>query len=428
MRNVHRRHRAARRALGLVALPFLAATGAAPAAAERPQNCLAPGADCTLAEAAHQSGIFVGAAVGNELPDLEIAGVLAHFNAMTTENAFKWGSLSSQEGVYDFGAADRLVDFARRNQLRLRAHTLVWHRDGFLGTPQYVRDAVAKAEDPAARLRELMRQHIETVVARYRGRVDLYDVVNEPLSLFTSGFDTEPAFGFAANVFFETLGVEYIDLAFRWTHAVDPRAKLFLNEIVWDPHLGDPKADAFLALASELVARGVPIDGVGIQTHGQLSLTSPFFPSDSESFAEYMRAFAALGLRLEITELDVPLPLLAGASDPLAAQAEVYRRVVRACATASNCSAVTTWNVHDGRTWLDFVWPTSILAPNEPLLLDASLRPKPAYFATRDALLERCEPPSELPGPTRVAWTLLRRLGAACSRAYPRPFPPPWRP
>lgn len=386
------------------------------------RDCTSPEADCTLAEAARQSGIFAGAAVANGIPAKEAAGVLAHFNAVTTENAFKWSSLSRAEGVYDFRYTDELVRFALRNGLRLRGHTLFWHRSQL---PQYVRDAVESADDPAARLRAIMRRHVRAVVGRYRGRVPVYDVVNEPLSLLEPGFDTADSALSPANVFFNALGVEYIAEAFRLVHEVDPNAKLFLNEFIWDPRHGDPKADFFLDLVRDLVASGVPIHGVGLQTHGVLGVTSPVFPETAGSFREYMDAFADLGLVVEITELDVALPLLAGAPDPLQAQADVYRRVATACATAASCTGVTVWGVHDGETWLDDFPLTAPFAPNRPLLLDPSLRPKPAYFAVRDALLTRCDTAEARPGSASALPDTASGIGRPCSRAFPRPFPPP---
>lgn len=367
-----------------------------------PPDCLAPGAECALREAARQSGIHVGAAVDSAMPPDQLTDLLLHFDALTTENAFKWSELEPTEGALDFTTTDRFVEFAAAHHLRLRAHALFWHR---LQTPAWVRASVEAAPDPAARLRELMQRRVEAVVGRYRGRVAIYDVVNEPFEVFGGGFDTSDNGLSPENFFYTTLGIDYIAEAFRAAHRADPRARLFLNELVWNPMLGDAKAEALLELVRALRAEGVPIHGVGIQTHGMLGVRRPFFPDDAAAFAAYFEALAAEGMRVEITELDVRLPLLRREPDPLAAQAEVYRRAVSACAAVPACSGVTVWGLRDPDTWLDSYPLTSGTAPNRPLLLDANGIPKPAYFAVRDALLERCG--------------LRGRTGPFCSRPWP---------
>jgi endo-1,4-beta-xylanase len=335
-------------------------------AAARLRDCLAPGSACTLAEAARQSGVFAGAALSSELRADQLADLRTHFNALTTENAFKWDQISPAEGVFDFDVTDRLVAWARANRIRIRAANLFWHR---LQVPVWVRPAVETAADPPAELRALMRRRIETVVGRYRGKIDVWDVVNEPLAVLGPGYDTEDSGLSAKNFFYTTLGTDYIADAFRLAHAVDRRARLFLNEIVWDPRIGDPKADAFL------------------------------------------QAFAALGLRVELTEMDVRLPLLASRPDPLAAQASVFRRAVDACARVRRCTGVTVWGLRDPDSWLDIFPPFNATAPNRPLLLDGAGEPKPAYQAVRDGLLGRCASGA--------------RTRRRCSRPWPRAYPAP---
>jgi endo-1,4-beta-xylanase len=328
----------------------------------------------------------MGAALSSAMRPDQVADLLLHFDAFTTENAFKWGEMESSEGEIDFATTDRMVALAKKHRLRLRAHALFWHRQQ---TPPWVRASVETAADPALRLRSLMRERVEAVVGRYRGRIAIYDVVNEPFEVLGGGFDTRDTEFSPENFFYTTLGIDYIAEAFRLTHAVDPRAKLFLNETVWDPRLGDAKADALLALVRSLRDAGVPIHGVGLQTHGVIGLNSPFFPSDTESFREYMDALAALGVKVEITELDVRLPLVPGPARRRN-QAEVFQRVVRACALVPACTAVTVWGLRDPDSWLDSFELTRASAPNRPLLLNAEGQPKLAYFAVRDALLERC--------------------------------------
>lgn len=401
-------------ALGFCAIvagwSLLPGAGAISGSAAEAASCrLKPAAtNCALKWSGRRSGIAIGASISQGVPERERNDILAHFNAVSDENAFKWSSMEATEGNIDFSDTDALVDWANANDLRLRAHTLFWHR---YQTPSWVTTAVAGATDPAATLGALMDQRVAQVVGRYKGRVKIYDVVNEPLETFGPGWDTTNTIVSRSNFFYLALGERYIDRAFRATRAADPKAKLFLNETVWNPTIGDPKADAFLALVKRLKRRGVPVDGVGLQTHGMFGLTPPSFPGSTASFRRYMEALGKLGVKVEITELDVALPLLGDVADPLAEQAKVYRRVVDACAQARPCVGVTTWNIRDTDTWLDTFPFTSGNAPNLPLLLDGEGNPKPAYQAVKQSLLRRCG----------QRWSLNRKRPArSCSVPWPR--------
>lgn len=397
----------------VAATAALASWSAAPAEAA---SCrVAPQAKrCPLEFAARKAGMAIGASIAEGIPARQRADILAHFNSVSDENAFKWASMQPTEGPADYSDTDALVNWANAQELRLRGHVLFWHR---LQTPGWVRSSVEGAADPQARLRALMTNRIQQVLGRYRGKVDVYDVVNEPLQVFGPGWDTTDSLLSAKNFFHTTLGEGYIDHAFREARRVDPKAKLALNETVWNPIIGDDKADAFLALVRRLKQRGVPIDEVGLQTHGMFGVDPPFFPGSTASFRRYIDALGRLGVKVEITELDVSLPRLASTPDPLAAQAERYRRVVLACAQSRHCVGVTTWNIRDDETWLDTYWATAALAPNEPLLLDAAGRPKPAYGAVRSALLARCRQP----------WVKKTKRGKASARKRsPKPCVKAW--
>jgi endo-1,4-beta-xylanase len=292
----------------------------------------------------------------------------------------KWGSLAPAVGSYDFGDADSIADFAASAGVRLRGHTLLW-RDQL---PADFVDTVEAATDPAAKLRELIDEHLSTVIPRYRDVVAVWDVVNEPLRQFTGDLDP--------NIFGRTLGEGYIDEAFRRAHELDPDAQLVLNEFLLFYGLGTPldhKAQGFVDLVKRLLDRGVPIHGVGVQAHF-FGLEPGLFPLPTrEDFENFLRALADLGVAVELTELDVSINYFQGAPDPFARQAEFYGEVVGACMAVPKCTAVTTWGLGDSRTWLDVVPPFNILAPHEPLLFDALLEPKPAYFAVRDAVAAR---------------------------------------
>jgi endo-1,4-beta-xylanase len=354
---------------------------AVPATGVVEKDCALPGADCTLAETARQAGVFVGAAIASPEFPAEQATIPHEFNSITAENAMKWGSLAPTVGSYDFEDADAIADFAASVGVRLRGHTLLWGR---MQLPADLEDEVEAATDPAARLRELIDEHLSTVVPRYRDVVAVWDVVNEPLDLFTADLDP--------NIFARTLGEAYIDEAFHRAHELDPGARLFLNEFFDFYGLGTPfeqKARGFLDLVERLLDRGVPVHGVGVQAHFNGFAPSVIPLPTRAEFEGFLRSLADLGVTVELTELDVSIRYFQGDPDPLARQAEFYGEVVAACMAVPGCTAVTTWGIDDSRTWLDRFPPFSALAPHQPLLFHASLEPKPAYFAVRDAVAAR---------------------------------------
>jgi endo-1,4-beta-xylanase len=362
--------------LGVAALLVLAG----PASGVVEQDCALPGADCSLAETARQAGVFVGAAIAS--PDLsaEQATIPRDFNSITAENAMKWGELAPTVGNYDFADADAIADFAASAGVRLRGHTLLWKHQ----LPADLEDTVEAATDSAAKLRELIDEHLSMVVPRYRDVVAVWDVVNEPLHEFTGDLDL--------NIFGRTLGETYIDEAFRRVHELDPDARLVLNEFFLTYGIGtrfEGKTRGFLDLVERLLDRGVPVHGVGVQAHFN-GLVPDLIPLPTrEEFEGFLRELADLGVFVELTELDVSINYFRGDPDPFARQAEFYDEVVEACMAVPRCTAVTTWGIDDSRTWLDRWELSAQLAPHEPLLFDASLEPKPAYFAVRDAMAAR---------------------------------------
>ena len=370
----------------LLAALALSAFALPASATAKQKRCPSSGTGCSLKQVAAESGIFVGTALSNKISATEQSDIAGNFNAVTSENAFKWSEMSKTAGAIDFATTDRLVAWARAKKLRLRAHTLFWHR---IQNAPWLKAELAASPNPSARLRQLIAERTAKVVGRYRGKVAIWDVINEPLALFGAGYDTEDSSLTPKNIFYTTLGESYIADAFRLAHKADPKAKLFLNELLWDSRIGDPKSDALLALVARLKKARVPIDGVGIQAHAMLGTSSPWFPSSTASLKRYIEALGKLGVKVEITELDVRLPLLADQPNPLAAQAAVYRRVASACAQARACSGLTVWGQRDSYSWLDSYSLTSATAPNNPLLLDAGGKRKLAYQAVAAGLLER---------------------------------------
>lgn len=316
---------------------------------------------CALREVAALAGIRIGAtAEAAETTDTAYSTVLAReFGSLTPENAMKWYAIQPSRGSYSFSAADTVVDYAVANGMEVRGHTLVWAQDTY--TPNWVK-AISDPTD----LRSVVQDHITTVVNRYEDRVHRWDVVNEPLASFGTGL--------SSSVYW-TLGAGWIADAFADAHAADPTAELWLNEYGSDWVPG--KHAALLALVSDLVADGVPIDGVGIQTHRLPNQTL-----DVVAFAEQLRDFTDLGLEVAVTELDVPTAPTDAAA--FAKQAVEYGKVVDACLAVADCTEVTTWGVTDASTWLDGLgtFPT----PTRPLLFDTAYAAKPAYDTVRARL------------------------------------------
>jgi endo-1,4-beta-xylanase len=323
----------------------------------------------TLSQAAADAGIDVGVAIEHNATPDRVSLVQQEFTSITPENAMKWHSLAPAPGVHDFSAADTTVAVADAANLRIRGHTLIWHR--LNGQPSWLAGELAASSDPAETLRNLMEEHITAVVGRYAGRISQWDVVNEPLALVGGGFDPN-------NIFFETLGEEYLDIAFHSAHLADPSASLFLNETFTE--FVPAKFDALVALASSLLARGVPLHGIGLQAH--FFLQAP----DGVLLQQQLARITALGLSVELTELDIPLQLFANQSDPLQAQAIAYGKVFAACLAVPGCTGITVWGVDDADTWLDNFVLTAPNAPNRPLLFDGALNPKPAYYLVRGLL------------------------------------------
>lgn len=299
---------------------------------------------------AARRGVITGAGINARLlADPAYAHlVTSTFTSMTEKNAFKWMFTEPSPGVFDFRQTDRLVAYAHAHGMRIRGHTLVWHREdpGWLLNTPWTR----------AGLRQVLRRHVMTVVRHFRGRVVEWDVVNEPITSRALRHD----------VFSDVLGPHYIADAFRWAHAADPSARLILNDYANDRP--GPHFRAEYRLVRGLLARHVPVDGVGLQMHHTLAN-----PPSAYGLLAVIRKFAALGLSVEITELDIGVPLPPTAED-LARQALLYRQIAYVCASQPACTGLTFWGGDDADPNRGF--PAEV---GDGTLFDAAGRPKPAY-------------------------------------------------
>jgi endo-1,4-beta-xylanase len=342
-----------------------AVVAAAPASASGP-----------LKEHADARGRIIGNAVdNNEITDAAYRPIIAsEFNQLTPGNAMKWDATEPNPGQFSFGRADEIVALAQQNGQSVRGHTLVWHSQ----TPGWVQSL------NATDMRAAMQNHITTVVNRYEGDLYAWDVVNEPLN----------EDGTLRNSFWlQRLGESYIADAFRMARAADPDVKLYINDYNTDG-LG-AKSDGMYRLVQSLLAQGVPIDGVGFQSHLAIQFG---FPNQMQ---QNLQRFADLGLDVAITELDVRMQMPSDATK-LATQATYFRNVVNACLAVTRCVGVTVWGYTDKYSWIPPTFPGEGAAH----LADENFQRKPAYTAVHDALAGGSTPdttPPTAPGTPSVS-------------------------
>jgi endo-1,4-beta-xylanase len=313
----------------------------------------------TLRQLAAGLGIHVGSAVSfsalsTDAPYAQILG--QQFSAITPENEMKWASVEAQRGVYTFGQADAEVQFARQHDQLVRGHNLVWHSQ--------LPDWLTGGTFTNAQLADLLQQHISTEAGHFRGQIWQWDVVNEP-------FNEDGTL--RSTIWLNALGPNYIADALTWTHEADPHAKLFLNDFNIEG-IG-PKSDAMYALVKSLKEQHVPIDGVGFETHLGLQFGLP--PMIQENF----QRFAALGLDIDITEMDVRM-ILPATPDKLAGQASVYAQLMQDCIAVPRCVDFTVWEYTDKYSWI----PGFFTGQGAADIYDENLAPKPAYTALINTL------------------------------------------
>jgi len=350
----------------VAALPAACGGGGAPTSPSTPAPTPTPGALYSdvvpLRDAAASSGRLVGAALfssrlGSDASYTGAAG--RHFNYVTAEWEMKWDPVQRTPGVYDFSGADRIVEFAEARGMKVKGHALVWHG----ATPAWV-GTLSPPE-----LRIAFEDHIRTVAGRYRGRLWAWDVVNEAID------DAQP--GLRSTVFSRGLGADYVAEAFRLARQADPEAQLIYNDYGGEGL--NRKSNDVYNLVRDLKQRGL-VDGVGLQMH--VSATGLSALAD---VAANIRRLAALGLQVNISEMDVRVREVPGDSAAkLERQRQVYRDVVAACVAEPRCEAVTFWGFTDAHSWID-----GFFGPDDPLLFDEQYRAKPAFFGVQDAFLGR---------------------------------------
>lgn len=313
-----------------------------------------------------------------------IAVVEKHFNSITPENILKWEEVHPEPGKYNFGPADRYVAFGQKHKMHIVGHTLVWHAQ----TPDWVfQDEAGKPLDRDALLGR-MKDHISTVVGRYRDRIHGWDVVNEAIA--SDG-------QLRKSKWLEIIGEDYILKAFEYARQADPGAQLYYNEYDYEIK---PKCAGVIRLIKDLQSKGVRLDGIGIQGHWFLG--SPGI----EEIESYVSALSTLGVRLMVTEMDVsalpyypvdsPVVELSSFDSetqkelnpyPNALPDSVEKDLARRYADLFSLfhkhrekfSRITFWAVHDGQSWRSYMPIKG--RTDYPMLFDRHCKPKPAFGA-----------------------------------------------
>jgi len=325
----------------------------------------------TLRAAASSHQLTIGTAVAaGHLSDPQYAQILgSEFNQLEPENEMKFASIHPRADgdpqPYNFAPADALVVFAQSHNMIVRGHTLVWHRQ--------VPDWIAKGNLTPDQQADTLHHHISTMLQHYGAQVYAWDVVNEAFnddgSMRSTVWYDQPGIGFAGK------GTAYIEQAFRWARAANPQAKLFYND--YDTEEINNKSDAIYAMAADFKQRGVPLDGIGFQMHVTLAFDDP---SKLAALAQNMERFAALGLEIHITELDIRLSDNSEAS--FKKQAKLYGEIAAICRTQPACKVIQTWGFTDKYSWI----PSAFKGAGWALLWDADFQKKPAYYTLLGAL------------------------------------------
>ena len=328
---------------------------------------------------AHKRGLLAGCAVtaADLREDAFRKMLVEQYSVMVAANALKLGPLRPKPDSYFFDDADALVAFAQEHKIKFRGHNFVWHES----LPSWFAGTVTKEN---AKL--IMTEHIMNVGGRYSGKVQSWDVVNEAIDVNDGRPD-----GLRKSPWFELIGPDYLDIAFRTARKADPKAKLTYNEygIENESEKADKKRAATLALLKRLKAAGAPVDALGIQSHIPAGTNATY----GKGLRELIDAVQSMGLEVYLTELDVTDDDIqdddVAVRDP--AVAEAYRVYLNCALESRAVKAVLTWGMTDAHTWLNGIKRHKEKQPNRPerpLPFDARYKTTQAFFALRTAFDE----------------------------------------
>ncbi|KAF2179477.1 glycoside hydrolase family 10 protein [Zopfia rhizophila CBS 207.26] len=341
----------------------LALTGTASAIPTfRHEQRQAAGLDAAI-RAAGRSYIGTSLTIRSDNSETNIIKNKDEFGSITPENAMKWDATEPNRGSFSFGGADQVANFATQNGKQMRCHTLVWYSQ----LPSWV-----SSINNNATLMQVMTNHINTVMGRYKGKCTHWDVVNEALNEDGTYRD---------NVFLRVIGEQYLPIAFRLAAAADSNAKLYYND--YNLEYGEKKHEGAIRIVKLVQSWGVKIDGVGLQGHlvtektGTQSTSTP----SVEVLTKVLQDYADLKVDVAYTEVDIRMNTPSNANK-LKVQADCFARVAQSCINVKRCVGITLWGVSDKYSWV----PNTFSGEGAALLWDNNYSKKPAYTAFLNAL------------------------------------------
>ncbi len=333
----------------------------------------------SLASIAAKSRIIYGASAARELfiDDSYRKLYVRETKSITTDYALKFDALRPSENIFQFEGADALIQFAIENKLLVRGHTLVWNENA----PSWL------LKKSSTQIAKIMDEHIDKVASRYAGKIDVWDVVNEP---FWPGHGAKG--GFRKGVWHDKLGTDYIALALKRASKADPNAKLAINEAHCErsDELGMAIRVGIIRLIDDLQHKGVPLHAIGLQGHLQ-----PQFTFNDKGYVEFLHQIAMRKLNIHITELDIDDSSYVGSVSERDKQSatRVYEFLTHVL-SVKNVSMVTNWQLSDRYSWYGDPAVMKELGTQRnlrPLPFDADMERKPMWFAMKRAFEERAK-------------------------------------
>lgn len=347
-----------------------------------------PGSD-GLRVLADRRRLTLGTAVQSDWVKNDIDGgeyrraILNNFNMIEPENDLKPPAMWQGIGKIDFSKPDYLIDWARSNKLKVRGHVLVYAKDFGYTIPQWL--LALEKEIDADRAKTILHDYITAVVGRYKGKIAMWDVVNEAID----DAPNDRPFNLHNSFWFRKLGPDFLVYAFQFAHEADPKCKLYYND--YSIETGGTKSENLFKLVDFLKSKGAPIDGIGLQFH-RYAVEQP---KPGDKFHEMLKQIQDRKLSFQVTEMDLSVPiqrfprtdpsygLVPANPDDVQQQANSYEAFMKLMLSFKNCAGIQLWGVTDKHSWI----PDSTRGMRgAALLLDKDYKPKPAYSSVAQVL------------------------------------------